>query len=182
VVWHCVKTWLSKACFLLEIRCHLCSRCNASWRHQLYILPTPVTPSSRGAWAAANTFTEYTIWWGLYWLLGAYLGEWVHLEEILLICLQGSWCSSNFSVDVKIQMHPENQVLCLSCSGGSTKYQDNAYKKTSTAHDDDLCVMCETREEETIEHLFFTCPFARQCWATLNFVWDHSLNLHDRFI
>jgi hypothetical protein len=49
-------------------------------------------------------------------------------------------------------------------------------------HDDDLCVMCETREEETIEHLFFTCPFASQCWATLNFVWDHSLNLQDRFI
>ena len=49
-------------------------------------------------------------------------------------------------------------------------------------HDDDFCVMCETRAEETIEHLFFTCPFASQCWASLNFVWDHSLNLQDRFI
>jgi len=37
-------------------------------------------------------------------------------------------------------------------------------------HDDDFCVMCETREEETIEHLFFTCPFASQCWASINFV------------
>jgi hypothetical protein len=37
-------------------------------------------------------------------------------------------------------------------------------------------------EDETIEHLFFTCPFASQCWASINFVWDHSLNLQDKFI
>jgi hypothetical protein len=30
--------------------------------------------------------------------------------------------------------------------------------------DDDLCVMCDTGSEETMEHLFFTCPFARGCW------------------
>jgi len=49
-------------------------------------------------------------------------------------------------------------------------------------HDDDFCVVCETREDETIEHIFFTCPFASQCWASINFVWDHSINLQDRFI
>jgi hypothetical protein len=26
---------------------------------------------------------------------------------------------------------------------------------------DNLCVICSTGAEETIEHLFFTCPFAR---------------------
>jgi len=47
-------------------------------------------------------------------------------------------------------------------------------------HDDDICVMCHTGATETIEHLLFLCPFARQCWMTLNFVWDISLNIEDR--
>jgi hypothetical protein len=47
-------------------------------------------------------------------------------------------------------------------------------------HHDEICVMCDTRATETIEHLFFLCPFARQCWMTLNFVWDDSLNIEER--
>ena len=35
-------------------------------------------------------------------------------------------------------------------------------------HNDELCVMCNTGAAETINHLFFTCPFARQCWAKIN--------------
>lgn len=34
---------------------------------------------------------------------------------------------------------------------------------------DTLCVMCNEREQETIDHLFFTCPFAKACWGTINF-------------
>jgi hypothetical protein len=30
---------------------------------------------------------------------------------------------------------------------------------------DDNCVLCSTGEEETIEHLFFSCPFASLCWG-----------------
>jgi hypothetical protein len=48
------------------------------------------------------------------------------------------------------------------------------------ARDDDHCVMCSLREDGTIEHLFFTCSFAVQCWNRLNFTWDLSLNLEDR--
>ena len=43
--------------------------------------------------------------------------------------------------------------------------------------DDPICVMCDSKEEETIEHLFFECQFAKECWATINFVWDLSLPL-----
>jgi len=42
--------------------------------------------------------------------------------------------------------------------------------------------MCNTGAEETIDHLFFTCSFARQCWTRININWDLSLNLEDRFI
>jgi hypothetical protein len=48
--------------------------------------------------------------------------------------------------------------------------------------DDDFCVLCNSREEETIEHLFFYFFFVRECWTKLNFTWDLSLNLGDRII
>ena len=41
--------------------------------------------------------------------------------------------------------------------------------------DSAICVMCSSGEEETIEHLFFDCPFAKKCWATLHIQWDDSL-------
>lgn len=30
--------------------------------------------------------------------------------------------------------------------------------------DDSDCVLCSGGIEETVEHLFFTCPFSRRCW------------------
>lgn len=42
--------------------------------------------------------------------------------------------------------------------------------------------MCNNGEEETIEHLFFDCPFTQECWGILNFVWDGSLQLMDRLV
>jgi hypothetical protein len=42
--------------------------------------------------------------------------------------------------------------------------------------------MCDTGEQETLEHLFFGCPFAQECWATISIVWDDSLQLHDRLM
>jgi len=41
-------------------------------------------------------------------------------------------------------------------------------RKHIFVHNDDLCVMCSIGAVETIDHLFFTCPFARQCWAKIN--------------
>ena len=32
------------------------------------------------------------------------------------------------------------------------------------------CAVCGTGLEETVEHLFLKCPFAIQCWASLNIV------------
>ena len=49
-------------------------------------------------------------------------------------------------------------------------------------HGDDLCVMCVTGADETIEHLLFTCPFASLCWAKININWDLTLSLEDRLI
>jgi hypothetical protein len=47
--------------------------------------------------------------------------------------------------------------------------------------DDPICVMCDSGEEETIEHLLFECEFAKECWAAINIVWDISLPLLDTY-
>lgn len=44
-----------------------------------------------------------------------------------------------------------------------------------------ICVMCNTRALETIDHLFFECPFARECWLKLGITWDTSPELLDRY-
>lgn len=43
--------------------------------------------------------------------------------------------------------------------------------------DDALCVLCNMGIEEDMDHLFFDCPFARQCWNYINFSWDTDLPL-----
>lgn len=45
---------------------------------------------------------------------------------------------------------------------------DNDYK----------CVLCAARPEETLTHLFFSCPFTAECWSTLGIAWP---NLDERF-
>jgi hypothetical protein len=47
--------------------------------------------------------------------------------------------------------------------------------------DSDACVLCNTREVETIEHLFFDCPFTKDCWTAIHVDWDASFPLQDRF-
>jgi hypothetical protein len=44
----------------------------------------------------------------------------------------------------------------------------------------DHCVLCSLGGNETLEHLFFLCPFAAQCWNRLGFTWDLHLSLDDR--
>ena len=45
----------------------------------------------------------------------------------------------------------------------------------------DICVMGDSGEEETIDHLLFECTFAKECWATIHINWDTSLPLLDRY-
>ena len=41
-------------------------------------------------------------------------------------------------------------------------------RRRNTALEDYGCAVCRTGLEETVEHLFLKCPFAIQCWASLN--------------
>jgi hypothetical protein len=34
------------------------------------------------------------------------------------------------------------------------------------------CVLCNIQQEETRDHLFFDCAFAKQCWEFLDIQWD----------
>jgi hypothetical protein len=44
----------------------------------------------------------------------------------------------------------------------------------------DHYVLCSLRENESLDHLFFMCPFASQCWNHLRFNWDIQFSLEDR--
>jgi hypothetical protein len=46
----------------------------------------------------------------------------------------------------------------------------------------DHCVLCNLSENETLEHLFFLCPFAAQCWNRLGFNWNINLSIEDRLV
>jgi hypothetical protein len=36
--------------------------------------------------------------------------------------------------------------------------------------------------EETLEHLFFSCPFSSRCWRFLHIVWNLQLDLFDKIV
>jgi hypothetical protein len=39
------------------------------------------------------------------------------------------------------------------------------------------CVLCQQHNEETLMHLLFYCPFAKNCWGTLNFVYADNMSV-----
>ena len=49
-------------------------------------------------------------------------------------------------------------------------------------HPNSWCVLCSTQEEEDLNHLFFTCPFALSCWNKLSIQWDVSLSIQERVL
>jgi hypothetical protein len=40
------------------------------------------------------------------------------------------------------------------------------------------CVMCNLGREEDIDHLFFTCSFARRVWAKVGIQWNNLVDIH----
>jgi len=45
-----------------------------------------------------------------------------------------------------------------------------------------FCVLWFDWEDETIDHLFFDCPFAKRCWDKLQINWTNDANIHDGII
>lgn len=41
------------------------------------------------------------------------------------------------------------------------------------------CVLCTGQVEETLVHLFFTCPFSQWCWRFLDISWNLTLSVQD---
>lgn len=85
-------------------------------------------------------------------------------------------------MDLEIKMCSESKILCLAYVCGQTKYKDYAQENQLWCTANVNCAMCSTSKEEDIDHLFFACPFAKQCWNTINIQWDLHLNLHGRLL
>ena len=44
------------------------------------------------------------------------------------------------------------------------------------------CVLCNLDCEETSFHLFFECPFSRDCWSTIPINWNLNLSALDMIL
>ena len=47
--------------------------------------------------------------------------------------------------------------------------------------DDYQCVLCQQSTEETVMHLLFCCPFAKNCWNLVNFHFGDHLSIQQIF-
>lgn len=47
--------------------------------------------------------------------------------------------------------------------------------------DDYKCVLCQQAPEETVMHLLFYCPFAKNCWGLINFQFPDGLSIPEIF-
>ena len=46
----------------------------------------------------------------------------------------------------------------------------------AVAGDNYTCMFCQNPPEETVEHLFFTCPFSQRCWSKVGMSWPGGTN------
>jgi hypothetical protein len=58
----------------------------------------------------------------------------------------------------------------------------NILRSKNRILEDYSCVLCSSGSEETLEHLFFTCPFSQDCWDTLHIYWNTNLEPLDMVI
>lgn len=58
----------------------------------------------------------------------------------------------------------------------------NLLRRKNMVLDNYHCVLCHLRCEETCFHLFFDCPFSRDCWSTMSINWDTNLSPLDMMI
>ena len=50
-------------------------------------------------------------------------------------------------------------------------------RKHWTIQGENYCVLCDTNSLETRGHLFFDCPFAKQCWTYVGIQWPSHMDL-----
>ena len=92
------------------------------------------------------------------------------------------------SLKGSLHVSPVFKWLWASCVAGKHKFffwlflkdrlnTRNILRKKNRILDDYNCVLCQQGLEETLEHLFISCPFSIQCWQALGISWDPSLAL-----
>jgi hypothetical protein len=52
-------------------------------------------------------------------------------------------------------------------------------KKSKLEGNNYNCVLCTQNREEATFHLFFSCPFSKECWNHLSINWNFGLNFQD---
>lgn len=58
----------------------------------------------------------------------------------------------------------------------------NLLRRKNMILDDYNCTLCTTNQEETCFHLFFECPFSKECWDSIPINWNLNLSPLDMVI
>ena len=54
--------------------------------------------------------------------------------------------------------------------------RDMLWRRHYNIGDDFACLLCGHNTDETLEHMIFTCPFSKRCWAKLHIDWPDFQN------
>ena len=58
----------------------------------------------------------------------------------------------------------------------------NMIRRRGMHLDNYQCVLCQNSTEETVMHLLFYCPFAKDCWSWMDFHFADHLSIHQIFL
>ena len=69
---------------------------------------------------------------------------------------------------MEVSLSTETQNLLLAVDARDKLSTREVLRRRNLVLEDYGCAVCGTGLEENVEHLFLKCPFAIQCWASLN--------------
>lgn len=76
---------------------------------------------------------------------------------------------------MKKQSYNEDKGIFMATADRQIKHQRFTPKETFQHSRRVICSICNLSTTEDYIHLFFSCPFAQQCWNCIGITWDLTL-------
>ena len=75
---------------------------------------------------------------------------------------------------------PKFKVFCWLLINDRLNTKEMMLRKHWHIEDGPNCVLCQQSVIEDVDHLFFSCEFAKNCWDTIGVSWDMNKSRRDR--
>jgi hypothetical protein len=87
--------------------------------------------------------------------------------------LQKYYIASSFLVDLEIQTLVDTEIICLQLLSDILSTRNLLKRKNLNIGNTYECTLCESGEEETVEHLLFKFSFSASCWLRDHILWPY---------